>query len=237
MSLVATQRILVRRSVRGLWPHLPLLMAGSVAVCLSACVAALVAPGATPLSVLLLAVLVTPAATAIGAVANAVVGQDDAGLADWRLGWAAGVRHGIAAVIPVAIAGALFVVAVEVWRRSGQPLLLASIGVSGAVTACLVPVTAAMVQLTTGVPAADRRTQWRMAAGFVARWPVRFLAAPVLLGFGAWLAIQVSASVLLLVPAPVALVSAAAFWTSAVETGLLSIDETTENDVLERESA
>lgn len=233
MSLVAEQRILLRRSMRGLWPHLPLLMLGSVAVCLSAGVAALVTPGATPLSVILLAVLVTPAATAIGAVANAVVGEDDAGHADWRRGWAAGVRNGVAAIIPIAITGSLFVVAVEVWRRSGQPLLLTSVGVSGAVTACLVPVTAAMVQVTTGLPALDRRSQWRTAASFVVRWPVRFLAAPILLGFGAWLAIQVSASLLLLVPAPVALISAAAFWTSAVEAGVLTI----ENNVLERESA
>lgn len=237
MSIAVEQRILLRRSVRGLWPHLPLLTLASVTVCMSACVAALIAPGVTPVSVMLLAVLAAPAVTALAAVANTVVGEDDASFAVWRRAWRTGLHHGVLAVLPLGACGGLFVIAVEVWRHSGQPLLLTSVGVSGAVAACLVPLTAAMVHIVTGLPTLGRRAQWRMAARLVLRWPVRFLAAPVLLGFGAWLAIQAGVSLLLLVPAPVALISAAAFWTSGVEAGVLSADQIIENNVLERKSA
>lgn len=234
-SVPAQQRVLLRRSMRGLWSHLPLLTLASAAVCGSACVAALVAPGATPFSVVVMAMLVAPAAAAIGAVANAVVGVDDATFRQWWRACVVGVRHGIPAVLPLAVAGALFLVAVQVWQRTGQPVVLASVGVSGAVMVGLLPLTAAMLHLVTGLPHLGRTAQWRTAVELSVRWPVRFLAAPVLLAFGAWLATQLSASLLLLAPAPAGLVGAAAFWTSAVETGRLSI-EFTENDVLERES-
>ncbi|RNI20294.1 hypothetical protein [Flexivirga caeni] len=215
----ADQRLLLRRTMRGVWPQLPLLLLGSVVLCLAAVVVALVAPGATPVSVLLLAVLVAPPAVALGAVTNSVLRYDDASFAVWRRGWRVGIRRGIACAIPQAVAGALFVVAIEVWRRTGQPALLVSVAVCGAVTLALIPFTAAMVQVLTVLPELTLRDQWRVAAGWVVRWPVRFLAAPILLLLGVWLATQLSVSLLLLVPAPVAFVSAAALWTSAVESG------------------
>lgn len=237
MSVVADQRVLLRRSMRGLWPHLPLLTVGSVVVCVAAVDAALIAPGATPVSALVFAVLVAPGMTALGAVANSVLQNDDSPLTSWSGGFREGIRRGIPAVIPLAISGALFLVAMEVWRGSDQPALLASVAVGGAVTLGLVPLTAAMVQTATALPSMTIREQWRTSALLVLRWPVRFIAAPILLGFGVWIATQFSVALLLLVPAPVAMVSAAAFWTSAVESGLLSIDKCNENDVLERESA
>lgn len=231
MSVAASQRVLLRRTMRGLWPHLPLLTAGSVVVCIAAAVAALVAPGATPVSVPVLAVLVAPGMTAIAGVANSVLQQDDSPFSSWARGFAVGVRRGIPAVIPLALSGALLLVAIEVWRRADQPVLLASVAVSGAVTLALIPLTAALVQTAIALPKMPIREQWRTAALLVLRWPVRFIAAPVLLGFGVWLAIGFSAGLLLLVPAPVALVSAAAFWTSAVEADLLTVDNLTENDL------
>ncbi|NGN69573.1 hypothetical protein G5C51_37515, partial [Streptomyces sp. A7024] len=56
----AEHRALVR-TLRGAWPALPALLCGSAAVCAAAVAVVLLAPGVTPVSVLLAAVLVTPA--------------------------------------------------------------------------------------------------------------------------------------------------------------------------------
>ncbi|WP_446664237.1 hypothetical protein [Flexivirga sp. B27] len=237
MTVATAHRVLLRRSMRGIWPHLPLLTLGSAAVCACACLAALIAPGVTPPALVLSAILVAPSVTALAAIANTVVGQDDSDIRWWLAAWSVGVRRGIPAVLLPAVAGALLLVAVQVWQHTGAPVVLVSVGVSGAVTAGLVPLSVAVLHTTCALPERTALGQWRTAAELLVRWPVRFLAAPVLLGLGVWAATQLSVSLLLLVPAPVTLVGAAALWTSAVETGDLIVEDLTENDLLERESA
>ncbi|WP_265444437.1 hypothetical protein [Flexivirga meconopsidis] len=220
MSTAQTQHLVLRRSVRGLWDHLPMLLVASVAVCVVTTLVLLIAPGVTPLSTLLAAVAIAPSVGALFAVVDDVLSRDESRPATWVKALRNGAIRSITAVLPLAVSLVLTLVAVEVWRRTHMPVALAPVGVGGATTTLLVPVTVAVLGgsglIEPGTSAGER---WAQACGLVLRWPVRFAAAPALLVAGVWLTTQVTASIALLVPAPVAMIAGAALWTSAVEAG------------------
>lgn len=213
------QQTILRRATGGLWSHLPTWLCASVAICAAAALTVVIAPGITPVSVLLAAVLLTPFVSALIAAVDQVVRTDDVSVSFWWKSIRRFASFGYGVVAAPAVAVALLVVAWTVWQRTESTVALAPVVVSGAVSAVLVLASTAVLPLGIARPTLRGSRLWLTACHLVARWPVRFLAAPSLLAFGVWASTEVSASLLLLVPAPVALVLGAAFWSSAVELG------------------
>lgn len=202
------------RTLRGAWPALPTLLFGSVAVCLASAVTVLLAPGLTPLAAVVAALLVAPCAAALTAVGNALTAGRDATVTGWwhglRRHWRFGTVQGLVVAVPVAA----FLAALAVWRDGAGAWVLPSLALSGAASVLALP--ALGVVLPLGVARSDLRGRrlWLCGTYLVARWPHRFLAGPALAVLGVWAAVHWSASVLLLVPGPVAIVAAAAVWTT-----------------------
>ncbi|BCJ35119.1 hypothetical protein Athai_26220 [Actinocatenispora thailandica] len=206
-----------RRLLRGVWPNLPALLCASVAVCLAATVPVLVAPGVNPVAVALYALLVAPAATALADTVTGIGGTGRATVPGFatrlvRL-WPFAVRQ---ALVPAA-ATVLLLAALRVWTATGSPLLLPSVALTGAASVLAVPAAMAALVLGAARPALRGRRLWVTALHLVARRPVRFAAALCVVVLGVWAAASWSASLLLLLPAPAAIVAVAAVWTTAAE--------------------
>lgn len=222
----ATQRIVLQRTVRGVWAGLPALLAGSVTLTLAIVVAMVLGGGLTPWS-LLLAVLVSgPPLTGLAAVCHDIVIEDDATIRSWVRATRHHARLGIGLLaVPVAPA-ILLMVAIVVHERTGSPVWLAPMAVSASATLL------AVFTLLAAVPAAIARPElrgvalWVTALHMVSRWPVRFIAPLTVLGLGVWAGLSITGTLLPLVPGPVLLLTAAAFWASAVELGATDLNPT-----------
>ncbi|ONK12138.1 hypothetical protein [Streptomyces sp. MP131-18] len=202
------------RTLRNVWPALPALLFGSVAVCLASALTVLLAPGITPVSTLLAGLLVAPCAAALAEVGNALAAGREATVTGWWRGlrrlWRFGTAQGLVVAVPVAA----FLAALAVWRNGGGAWVLPSLAVSGAVGVLALPALAAVLPLGAARGDLRGRRLWTCGLYLVARWPHRFLAGPALAVLGVWAAVHWTASVLLLVPGPAAVVAAAAVWTT-----------------------
>jgi hypothetical protein len=217
-TTTTTADSILDRTLRGVWPGLPALLIASAALCAAAVVPLLAAPGVNAVSVLLSALTCTPALAALVAVASAPSFDQTATIRSW---WAAlrthagfAVRHGLIAAVPTV----LFLAAVQAWSQDGHRwLFLPSVALTGAAT--ILATLGVLAVLTLGVhrPLLRGPALWITALHLVARRPSRFVAAFCLIGLGLWASVSWTASALLLVPAPAAIVVAAAVWTSAAE--------------------
>lgn len=202
------------RTLRHAWPALPALLFGSVAVCLASTVTVLLAPGLTPVSAVLAGLLVAPCAAALTEIGNTLTAGRDATVAGWwrglRARWRFGTTQGLVVAVPVAG----FLAALAVWREGGGAWVLPSLALSGAASVLALPALGVVLPLGGARRDLRGRRLWMCALYLVVRWPHRFLAGPALAVLGVWAAVHWSASVLLLVPGPVAIVAAAAVWTT-----------------------
>lgn len=206
-------------TLRGLWPSLPALLAASVALCLAGTLTVLVLPGLSPLSAVLGAALAGPGGAALLATVGDIASTGQATVRTWwlklRTLWGFGVRNSL----PVGAVLAAFLGALAVWQRTSAVWALPSLGLSGACTVLGSLGMPAVLALGAARPGLRGRLLWICALHLVARSPLRFLAGPSVALLGVWAATAWSASLLLLVPAPAAVVMSAAVWTSTVRLG------------------
>lgn len=204
---------LLPAAARLLWSHLPVLLLGSVLVTLAALAPALISPGLTPVGLLVAAVTVGPVWAGLTATTNRLVGTGDATaiglLRDVRRHAAAGIRT--AAVPGVVLA--LGVLSLTLWQGTHQLWLLGPLAVTAvvAVLSALAAVVAVPLRVRTG---AHGRELWERAVELTAARPsvpLGVLAAAVL---GVLAGTSVTASLLILVPGPLALLTSAALWTA-----------------------
>jgi hypothetical protein len=208
----------IATTLRGVWPSLPALLAGSAGVCVAAVVPVIVAPGINPVALMLTAVVVVPFVAALVAVVDDISDGTPATIGAWwrELGalwrWSAGL--GLLAAVPAS----LFLAAVEAVSSTGSPLMWPSFAVTGAAT--VIAVLGLMAALPLG--AAHRQLRgwalWMASLYVISRHPVRFVAVATTIVGGVWAATALSASLLLLVPAPAAIVAVTATWTSTPDT-------------------
>jgi hypothetical protein len=208
--------VLLDRILRGAWPSLPALLVASAALCAAATVPLLAAPGINPAAIVTSALVVAPFAAALAATGNAIAFDGVATVRTWWRGlrtcWLFGIRQ---ALVP-AVAATLFLAAWHSWAgRNGWAL--PSLVVSGASTTLAVLGLFAVLPLGVARPQLRGLPLWITALHLVARRPTRFAAALSVAVVGVWAATAWSASLLLLVPAPTAIVMAAAVWTSMAD--------------------
>ncbi len=215
----ASEDEILTRLLKGLWPGLPTLLAASAAVCTAAAVTVWLAPGLTPVSVLVAAVLLGPVTAALMGTVGRIAAADQATARLWwtdlRTLAGFGCRQSLLAALPTAV----FLTAWPAWTQTGNVLLLPSLAVGGAGAVLAAPALPAALALGSLHPHLRGPTLWRYALHLTIRLPLRFLAAPTLTALGIWAATRWTASVLLLVPAPAAAVAVAAVWTSVVRLG------------------
>lgn len=215
------EREIIAATFRNAWPSLPALTIASAAVCLAAVVPIVVVPGLNPLAALLAAVCISPFGAALVAVVQQMAGDDHGTLSTWtgslRRRWRFAIGNALVAAVPFAA----FVAALHVLDRTGAPWVWPSVAVSGAVAVLTALGLIAVIPL--GI--ADRSPSsprglplWLAALALVAARPVRFVAVVAAAGFVVWLGTEVSASLLLFVPAPAAMVAVTATWTAATST-------------------
>jgi hypothetical protein len=141
----------------------------------------------------------------------------DGGAASVRV-WVSSVRRlagfGVGAGLLPTVIAALFQVALFAWQHTGSALLLPSVAVSGA---------AVLTALLGLLPVLDLRSRdpnlrgvrlWRTGLALVLLRPLGFVATCCLAGLGLWACVGITASLLVLVPGPVALLGAAATGTA-----------------------
>lgn len=204
-------------TLRGAWPCLPALLVASTALCAAATVPVFVAPGINPVAVLLYAVLAGPFLAALTAVANSAAFDDVATIRSWARALREHALFGVRQSLVAAAAGELFLAALQVWSRGHPVWMLPSLALTGAATVLTLSGLLAVMPLGVARPGLRGVRLWITALHLVARRPVRFVAVFSLVGLGLWAATTWSASALLLLPAPVALLMAAAVWTTAAD--------------------
>ncbi|WP_225797113.1 hypothetical protein [Streptomyces aculeolatus] len=209
----------LRRVLRGAWPSLPALAVAGAAVCAAGTLAVLLAPGVTPVSVLVAAVLTGPWLAALGAAADRIAAAGEAGIRDWWRGLRALWRFGPAQALVPAVPAAAFLAALDLWQQTRSPWLLPSLAAGGACAAAGLLALPAALSLGAARPGLRGRLLWICALHLVARHPTRFLAAPSLALLGLAASLRWTASLLLLVPPLVALVASAATATALVRHG------------------
>ncbi|WP_193615399.1 hypothetical protein [Desertimonas flava] len=214
------EREIIAATFRNAWPSLPALTIASAAVCLAAVVPIVVVPGINPLAALLAAVCIAPFGAALVAVVQQMAAGDHGTLTTWgrslRRHWRFAIGHALVAAVPLAA----FLAALHVLDRTGAPWVWPSVALSGAVAVLTALGLTAVIPLGLADPCLASRgpTLWLAALALVAARPVRFSAVVAAAGFVVWLGTAVSASLLLFVPAPAAIVAVTATWTAAAAT-------------------
>jgi len=202
------------------WRELPTLLVSSASVCVVAAVVMVVAPGVTPFALLGWAVVVAPVFSALVVQAHDMVRGRTPGTFSIVTYLRRTGGLGIAAWLPVAATGACSLVAVQVWRETHSPFALASAAV-GAVATTLLTL-GAVVAVPVGVdhPRLRRGRLLVTCLYIVALRPVPVFAVVGFLVAAVSAAVHIAASIVFLIPGPLALVLVVAVWTTADASGL-----------------
>lgn len=219
----ALQRLILRRVWSSLWRHLPALAVSGTVTTAAVLVGYRLAGGSWAVSPLVMAAIAGPTLMPLLSVAQGALVDDDTELRRYvrdlpKYAW----RSTGYALIAALCLSALFA-AVEMHEVRGGALAVASLAVTAAGTVL------ALLGLSAALPAAVARPRlrgvrlWVTALHLVGRWPVRFLAPFALMSLVVWCAASFTTSLVLLLPAPVALVASASYWCSAVDLGASDI--------------
>ena len=192
---------------RLLWDALPAFLVTGTVACFVTGLVLFVAPGITPISVLLYAALVGPTYGALVSQArDALEGQTPGAFSfgrhlmrSWRL------SLGLFGVAAVSVA--LTLVAWLVWSSTGSALALAPSAVGASVSVLLLVAAAVGMPLGLTAPALRGIRLALAALALTARRPVPALGVIAVMVLGVWAATQFSGTLLFLLPAPLAVVS------------------------------
>lgn len=214
----ASARVGQLRSV--VWTQLPTLLVGGAAVSAVAGPLLLLTPGVSPLSLLLWATFVSPVFSALVAQANDMVLGREPGTFSLPTYLRRAGRLGLTGWLPAAAAAACLLVAVEVWHQAHSSLALLSAAVGAVVTALLTLAAIAAVPLGVEHPALRGSRLTLTGLHLIAHRPVPVFAVAAFLVAAVSAAVHVAASLLFLIPAPLALVLVVAVWTTAEASGI-----------------
>lgn len=213
------QRLVLSRVWGSLWRHLPMLAISAAATALAAALAVLTAGGNPLLIPILLALFAGPSVMALLAVAQGALVDDDTDLRTYlRALKTTAVRSTGHSLVP-ALCMVSLLAANDVYTRTGNAFMLFSLGIATTATVLTLAGFTVLMPLAVARPALRGRRLWVTSWYLLGRWPVRFLAPIALTGLALWVAFTFSSTVVLLLPAPIALLAGAAYWCCAVELG------------------
>ncbi len=219
----STERDVVRRAAGLLWSELPVLLAGSVLVAVAWAAVRALSGWVSWLSVLGAGLVVLP-------IFAVLLRGCEVLLTGEHFGFTALVRElprsfgrAVRVTVVPTVATCLTLVAVLAWQVSGSVWMLASVVVGAVITvvACYAGLIALPYAVRTG---AGWREVWTAALYVASRNPVLVLGAASALALGVWAAAYLSVALVLLLPAPLALIWASAA-TAAVHRSRLRLSE------------
>ena len=213
------QHLILRRVWSALWRHLPILAVSSTVLTLGASIGLRLAGGSQLLLPILLALFAGPTTMALFNVVQGALVSDDTDLRTYLRG----VRHTALpstahSLIPALCLGSL-TAAADVYARTSSAFMLVSLGTAIVATILSVAGFVVVLPLAVARPQVRGAMLWVTAWHIFGRWPVRFLAPIVMAGLALWGALTYSSTLVLLLPAPIALLAGAAYWCCAVELG------------------
>ena len=199
----------LRRSLRLLWPNLPVLLTGSVLVAAGWVLVRALSNYAGSISILGVGLLVVPLFAALLNAAESLLDDDHVGIPQFVR--SLGRSFGRAAKLTALPTGAVLLTlqTMLAWQVSGQAWMLASLGLSA--TATVVALYAGVIALPYAVrTGATLREVWLVGIYVATRNPVLVLGVVSAVVLTARAAAYLSFALLLLLPGPLALVWSAA---------------------------
>lgn len=220
-SVEGAQRLILRRVWASLWTHLPMLALSAAVTAVAAAVAS--AAGTVVrgglLTPVLLALLAGPTLMALVRVVQGALVEDDTDLRTYlNCLRSTALRSAGIAVVP-ALCMVSLLAALEVYGRTGSGLMLVSLCLAAVASVLTVTGTVVLLPLVVARPALRGVRLWAISWHLLGRWPVRFLAPLALAALALWAAVSFASTLVLLLPAPIALLAGAAYWCCAVELG------------------
>ncbi|MGN6326800.1 hypothetical protein [Pseudolysinimonas sp.] len=199
-----------RETLRRLWDALPAFLVSGTVVCLATGAILWFARGVTPLSLMLLALLAGPLYAGLVRQAAMARAGDTPGAFSLIAAVRAALRPALTLLLPPAVTGSLTLLALVVAGRTGSWAALVPLGVGAATTVLLA--IAALVGLPLAAEGRGGRGARSILAALheAARRPVPVLGVIALLVIAGWAAVELSGTLLFLLPAPLAVVSAVA---------------------------
>lgn len=213
------QRLILRRVWSSLWRHLPMLAISAAVTAVAVALAVQSAGGSQLLAPLLLALLAGPTLMALLKVVQGALVDDDTDLRTYLGGLKASALRSTGYALIPALCLISLMAAANVYARTGNGFMLISLGTAVAAAILTVAGFTVVVPLAVARPELRGVRLWITAWHLLGRWPVRFFAPVALAGLALWVAVSVSSTLVLLLPAPIALLAGAAYWCCAVELG------------------
>jgi hypothetical protein len=204
-----SERDLVRRVARLFWPNLPVLLTGSVLVALG-WVAVRAGSGWSPwLSIAGAGLVVVPLFAVLLRGCEVLLSDEHFGVVQLFRSLPRSVLRAVRVAVVPTVATSLTFVAVLAWQLSGSPVMLASVAVGTvlSVVAAYVGIIALPYVVRTG---AGWREAWPAALYVASRNPVLVLGIGAATALTVWAAAYLSFALVLLLPAPLALLWAGA---------------------------
>lgn len=199
---------LVRRAAREWWPNLPVLLVGSIAVAAGWAVLRSVA-GSGWISLLGIGLLVIPLLAVLLDGCLRLLDDQHVGVLELVRGLPGVVGRAWRVTGPVTLVAVLADAAAVTWQRGGQPWMLVSLAICTTVLLGLVFV--AVFALPYALRAqVGAREAWLVGAFLATRHPVLAVGVLSACGVTVWAAAHLSFALLILLPAPLALIWAAA---------------------------
>ena len=196
-------------AARLLWPNLPVLLLGSVLVAIGWSLIRALSPALGWGSIVGIGLVVVPAFALLLRGCEVLLAGDHFGIADLFQTGARTVAPALKVTALPTVALLLTLSGVQLWQLSGQAWMLVSVGLGAAVStlALCTGVVALPYVLRTG---ATLRSGWLVSFYIATRNPVPVLAVLSALALSVWAAAYLSFALIVLLPAPLALVWAAA---------------------------
>ncbi|PZE73897.1 hypothetical protein [Curtobacterium sp. MCBD17_019] len=195
-----------RTVARRVWDQLPALVVASSVVCAAIVVAVLVAPGVTPTAVVLWALLVAPVFAGLVGVTTDVLNGAEVRVFGFHRYVRHTVRLALASAAVPAVAAVCSLVSLEVLHQTHATITLVPLAVSGAVTVLGSLAGLLALPVAVRVPSLRGPSLALFCLRAVARRPIPVVGVLAVGVLGLWAAVTWSASVVVLVPGPFALV-------------------------------
>lgn len=208
----------LQRLARGLWPNLPALLVGGSAVSAVGIISAVISPALSPISLLLWGFIVVPVFAGVVGQAGEIADGRDVALSDFPVRVQSAARVSLMLGGMAGCAGALFLVALRWWTTTGSVIALFEATVTGAVGVLSTIVLLVGLPLSLQVPHLRRSELLRGSLSLAVRHPLPFVSVVALLVLGVLAGAHLSASLLLLLPVPLAMTMVAATRTAVSKT-------------------
>lgn len=201
------------------WRHLPALAVAAGASALSLAASLWIAGGISVVTPLLAALLCGPTLLPLSAVVQDALVHDDTELRRYAPALRRTALRGTGCSLIVGLCLSALLAALEVHARTGSSAALLPLAIAASCSVLTLTGLLALLPLAAARPGLRGIRLWITAWYLLGRWPVRFLAAFVVGGLAVWAGIAIHSSLILLLPAPVALMTGAAYWCCALDLG------------------